>query len=92
MQTAGDTSNLPCSSRQLLRRLNGLQPKQWNLNVDQGLLEYLEAAYSLEALHEFSGNILKMTQHILDISKHEGMQQYSLQLPYIIRPLYPVLS
>jgi hypothetical protein len=92
VQAQGGTTILRSTTRQLLRRLNGLQPKQWNLQEDRELLEHLETACSLEVLHDVSGCMPRMTQHIANIFEHKGAQQYGHTLPYLLKPLLPVLS
>jgi hypothetical protein len=69
MHSAGASNVQGCSSRELLRRWNGLGQKQWTWKEDREVFDHLASA-SLQTLDELSAPIVKVAQHIDDMSRH----------------------
>jgi hypothetical protein len=95
-QTARSTSRQYESGRQLSRRLNGLGPKQWNVQADQdlldGSLQYFKEVCSEWGLDVFSSHFSRMARHICDICDNEGMKQKSMMTSQLFTPLAHVLK
>jgi hypothetical protein len=68
---AGNSS----STKQLQRRLRGLSPKQWDVQVDRDLLEHLASARSLASLDELSDFIYRATEHIAAFREDTNRQK-----------------
>jgi hypothetical protein len=91
MQSAAGASNLQgCSSRELVRRWNGLGQKQWTWEEDQEVFEHLATA-SLQTLDELSAPIVRVAKHIDDMSRHVNMQKQA-EMMMLSRALCPALG
>jgi hypothetical protein len=91
MQSAAGASTLQgCSSRELVRRWNGLGQKQWSWKEDQEVFEHLASA-SLQTLDELSAPIVKVAQHIEDMSQHMDLEK-QIDMHRLLRALCPALG
>jgi hypothetical protein len=91
MQSAAGASTLQgFSSRELVRRWNGLGHKQWSIQEDLDVFSHLESA-SLQTLDELSAPILKVAQHIEAMSRHVEVQK-QVDVFMLLRSLCPALA